>query len=101
MKNTTDREAEKRERYERNRETLKRMHEKLRRERFGAGGPPGGLPIGGGGGGFDGGYLALKNKQLGLPSGEGKYQKVTMEVLGRMHYTDFNMGNGVEDDFNP
>ena len=67
LKNNNDRESEKRERYERNRETLKRMHEKMRRERIGAAGPPGE------GGGFDGGYLAIKNKQLGLPSGEGKY----------------------------
>ena len=69
---------------------MRKMHEKIRRERLGM--PP--LES------SERGYLALKNKQRGLPSTEGKYQKVTMEILGRMHYTDFNLGEETEE-FHP
>jgi hypothetical protein len=44
-------------------------------------------------------YLGMKNKLLGALQGGERHAKVNLDVLKRMHYTDFNLGE--DDDFKP
>jgi len=74
--------------YEKNRSLLKKMHEKLRIEKY----TEGGIDI-------QASYMGIKNKLMGGKGTDAMHAKVNLEVLKHMHYTDFNMGE--EDDFKP
>lgn len=83
-------EQEEKNKQERNRIFFKRMHEKLRREKYGAEGID-----------IKNSYLGIKSKlNSGLNTlGGRQHAKVNLDVLQKMHYTDFNLGD--EDDFKP
>lgn len=70
--------------YKKNRNMLKKMHERLRQEKYATGGD------------IESSYLNLKNKAKGFDS---QHAKVNLEVLKQMHYSDINMGD--DDDFKP
>lgn len=66
------------------------MHEKLRREKFGIEA-----------GDIKNTYMGIKSKLMsGFNSVGGRqHAKVNLDVLQKMHYTDFNLGD--DDDFRP
>lgn len=72
--------------YEKNRETLKHIHEKLRHEKQ----KPVGNKIS---------YSDIKVRNMGIPTWDDKHTKVTLDVLKNMHYSDFNIND--DDDFKP
>jgi hypothetical protein len=85
-----NKELKEKHKLDRNRKMLQRMHEKLRNEKHG-----------------NTAYNAnstyykhmLKSKLTGARNIEPKHTPVSLDVLKRMHYTDFNMGD--DDDFRP
>jgi hypothetical protein len=85
-----NKELKEKHKLDRNRKMLQRMHEKLRNEKHGC---TANKP--------DSAYYKhmLKSKLTGARSIEPKHTPVSLDVLKRMHYTDFNMGD--DDDFRP
>ena len=81
-------EMEEKLKQDRNRNFFKRMHEKLRREKYGIDGD------------IKNSYLGIKSKlAMGLSNLGRQHAKVNLDVLQKMHYTDFNLGDA--DDFKP
>lgn len=76
--------------YDKNRKMIQKMHEKLRQEKHG-------------GSAFDphSSYFKnmIKNKSQRLGNVESKHAPVNLDVLKKMHYSDFNLGD--DDDFKP
>ena len=84
-KRTTDKvmkEKEEKQKYQKERDALRKMHEQLRKDK--------GLTTGRKDGGK--GYLDMNTK-----SGDEKHLKITFAVIEKMHYSDFNSGNDAED----
>lgn len=79
-------EREEKEKYQREREALRKMHEQMRREKGLMTGRKGelvkGMP----------GY-----QEVNMKSGDEKHLKITFAVIEKMHYSDFNSGNELED----
>jgi hypothetical protein len=73
--------------YDKNREYLKQIHEKLRHDKLVK---PVKNKIS---------YTDIKIRNMGIPNWEGKNTKVTLDVLKNMHYSDFNIND--DDDFKP
>lgn len=73
--------------YEKNRDYLKQIHEKLRHNKLAQ---PKENKLN---------YTDIKIRNMGIPTWEGKHTKVTLDVLGKMHYSDFNIDD--DDDFKP
>ena len=85
-----EKEQEEKQKYDKNRNFFKRIHEKLRKEKFGT------VDLN-----IKETYQGIKSKLLsGLANlGSRQHTKVSLDVLKKMHYTDFNLGD--EDDFKP
>lgn len=77
-------EREEKEKYQKEREALRKMHEQIRRDK---GLMTGGKQLAKAGGYHDG----------NMKSGEEKHLKITFAVIEKMHYSDFNSGNEAED----
>ena len=73
--------------YEKNRDYLKQIHEKLRHNKLAQ---PKDNRVN---------YTDIKIRNMGIPSWDGKHTKVTLDVLSKMHYSDFNIDD--DDDFKP
>jgi hypothetical protein len=73
--------------YKKNRNLLKKMHDKFMTAKYGGADTDPNFS-----------YMGLKNKLLGAKINE-RHAKVDMDVLKRMHYSDFNLGD--DDDFKP
>ena len=71
--------------YKKNRHMLRKMHEKMRKEKYAAGGID-----------IVSSYIGMKNKNKGYDS---HHAKVNLDILKHMHYSDFNLGD--DDDFKP
>jgi len=80
-------EVEDKNKYDKNRDYLKQIHQKLRHDKL--------LQSQG----HKVGYTDIKIKHMGIPTWEGKHAKVTLDVLKNMHYSDFNVDD--DDDFKP
>lgn len=87
IKNKIKQEIAEKTKYEKNREQLKHIHEKLRHDKLVK---PKGNNIS---------YTDIKVRNMGIPTWEGKHTKVTLDVLSKMHYSDFNIDD--DDDFKP
>ena len=83
----TLKDKEEKERYQREREALRKMHEQMRKEK--------GLVVGGKREPGKAGY-----QDIGAKAGDERHLKITFAVIEKMHYSDFNSGN-VADDFKP
>lgn len=75
------------QKYDKNRDYLKEIHKKLRHDKL----------VNSKNEKVN--YSDIKIRNMGIPSWDGKHSKVTMEVLNKMHYSDFNIDD--DDDFNP
>ena len=75
------------ERYNKNRDQLRQIHEKLRYEKLTN---PNNTKKS---------YTDIKTKSMGIPTWDGPKTKITLDALNNMHYSDFNIND--EDDFNP
>lgn len=83
-------EIEDKQKYDKNRDYFKKINEKLRREKFSDGSV-----------GDKNTYLGIKSKLLSNQNnlGSRKHAKISLDVLKKMHYSDFNLGD--DDDFKP
>jgi hypothetical protein len=75
-------EMEEQMKYTKNRNYLKKIHQKLKYKKLN-----------------NQSYIGIKQKNMGIPSWEGKHSKITFDVLKNMDYNDFNIDDG--EDFNP
>ena len=83
-------EMEDKQKYDKNRNFFKKIHEKLRREKFSDANVDNKNT-----------YFGVKSKlQSGQNNlGSRQHAKISLDVLKKMHYSDFNIGD--EDDFKP